>query len=95
MIFSYECSKCNKRFEGEFPIGKAPRVLECPICNGEGKRIYSGMNIVFKINGHTSLSSNYGEQLKKKNEAAAYRMQGREAPKLLGYKYSDGSVKEA
>jgi hypothetical protein len=57
--------------------------------------VYEGTSIAIKIGGHTSLSSSFGEQMKKKNMDAAHRMKGRIAPKLLGYKHRDGSIKEA
>lgn len=95
MLFGYECGKCNKRFDADYPIGKAPRTAPCPSCKGSGKRVYAGMSIAVKINGHTSLSTSFGEQMKKKNMDAAHRMKGRTAPKLLGHQYADGSIKEA
>jgi len=94
MVFGYECDKCKKRFDADFPIGKAPRVAACS-CGGKGKRVYAGMSIAVRINGHTSLSSSFGEQMKKRNADAAHRMKGRTAPKLLGHDYGGGKVVEA
>jgi predicted nucleic acid-binding Zn ribbon protein len=94
MLFGYECQKCSKRFDADFPIGTAPRSTRCPTCKGLGKRVYEGTSIAIKIGGHTSLSSNFGEQMKKKNTDAAHRMKGRTAPKLVGYDYGGGKVVE-
>ena len=94
MLFGYECEKCHRRFDVDFPIGKAPRITKCTTCSGSGKRVYEGMSIAVRVNGHTSLSSNFGEQMKKRNADAAHRMKGRVAPKLLGYDYG-GKVVEA
>lgn len=98
MTFSYECQKCRKHFDADFPVGKAPRGMKCPSCGGDGKRVYSGMSIMLKTNGAQGgihRSSSFGEQMKARNMQAASRMRGRTAPKLLGHQYADGSVKEA
>ena len=95
MLFGYECQKCHKRFDADFPIGKATRMAPCPFCKGTGKRVYEGTSIAVKINGHTSMSSTFGEQMKKRNTEAAHRMKGRKPPKLVGYDYGGGKVVEA
>ena len=32
-IYEYKCKKCEKIFEKEFSLGKAPKQIEC-ICDG-------------------------------------------------------------
>jgi predicted nucleic acid-binding Zn ribbon protein len=93
MLFGYECEKCSKRMDADFPVGKAPRTVRCTSCGSTSKRVYEGTSISLKIDGHYARTSTFGEQMKKRNEAAAGRMRGRTAPKLLGYQHADGSVK--
>lgn len=99
MIFSYECQKCKKRFDGEFPIGKAPRATACPYCKGVGKRLYEGMSIMLKVNGANggiNRTSGFGELMKSKNAAAADRMKGKKPPmRVKAYDYGNGKVVEA
>lgn len=95
MLFPYMCSKCGKRFDGDFPIGKAPRGVPCPSCKSSSKRIYEGMSLSVKVSGRAP-SSTFGEQMKNRNLQAAHRMKGRKPPvRLAGYKMADGSVREA
>ncbi len=94
MIFGFECEKCHKRFDADFPIGKAPRTTSCSTCGGVGKRVYEGMCVAVKINGHTSMTSNFGEQQKRKNLQASKRMAGRKAPvRLAAYDYGNGDIR--
>jgi DNA-directed RNA polymerase subunit RPC12/RpoP len=94
MLFPYVCSKCGKRFDGDFPIGKAPRGVPCPSCGSSGKRVYEGMSIAVKVSGRTSFST-FGEQMKAKNAAAGHRMKGRKPPvRLRGFEMPDGKVVE-
>jgi predicted nucleic acid-binding Zn ribbon protein len=99
MTFSYECQKCKKHFDTEFPEGKAPRGMKWPSCGGDGKRIYSGMSIMLKVNGvHGGINraSTFGEQMKSGNTQAGKRMRvNRTPPKLVGYNYGGGKVVEA
>ena len=99
MLFPYECQKCSRRFDGEFPVGTAPRETRCPVCKGLSKRVYEGMSIMLRTKGTgggISRGSSFGEQMKKKNEQAGRRMRvNRTAPKLLGYSHADGRVTEA
>lgn len=94
MQFGYECEKCKKRFDVDFPIGKATRTVPCSTCGGLGKRVYEGMCIAVKIDGHTSMSSGFGEQQKKRNLQAAKRMAGRKAPvRLVAHDYGNGDIR--
>jgi putative FmdB family regulatory protein len=99
MTFSYECQKCGKRFDSEFPVGKAPRGMKCPSCGGDGKRIYSGMSIMLKVSGaHGGINraTSFGESMKAKNAQAGKRMRmNRTPPKLVGYDYGGGKTVEA
>ena len=85
MIFAFECQKCHKRIEQEYSIGKAPRTVPCP-CGDPAKRIYEATGLVFMVGGKPMRKSTWGEDQKKKNERAAFRMQGKKPPvRLLGY----------
>lgn len=95
MLFGFECQKCNKRFDVDFPIGKAPRATPCPSCKGSGKRVYAGMSIAVKINGHTSLSTSFGEQMKKKNMQSSSKLHGKSPPvRLTAWDYGNGNIRE-
>lgn len=94
MLFSYECQKCGKRFDGDYPIGKAPRVTPCPACKSDSKRVYEGMSIAVKISGKP-MSSTFGEQMKARNLAAGHRMKGRKAPvRVKALDYGNGDIRE-
>jgi putative FmdB family regulatory protein len=99
MLFPYECQKCSKRFDSEFPIGRAPRGTRCPACKGMSRRVYSGTSIMLKANGANggiSRSSSFGEEMKTRNTEAGRRMRrNRTPPKLLGYSHTDGRITEA
>jgi putative FmdB family regulatory protein len=95
MFFPFQCQKCKKKFDVEKPIGQAPREASCPACKGTAKRIYEGMSIAVKIDGATHRTSNFGEQMKQRNAAAGYRMQGKKAPvRLTAYDHGNGDVRE-
>lgn len=95
MLFPYQCQKCKKRFDGEFPIGQAPRQTPCPSCKGDGKRIYEGMSIAVKIGGSFARSATFGEQMKARNVAAGHRMQGKKPPvRPIAHDYGNGDVRE-
>lgn len=96
MQFPYQCQKCNKRFDVEFPIGKATRETPCPFCKGKGKgkRIYEGMSVAVKIDGAFHRTSSFGEQMKARNAAAGQRMKGRKAPvRLTAWDHGNGDVR--
>ena len=96
MLFGYQCEKCNKRFDVSLPIGKAPRTTPCPHCGGQGRRVYEGVSISVKVDGHFARSSTVGEEMLKKNRQAAERQKGRKAPvRLTGYDFGGGKVVEA
>lgn len=94
MLFSYECQKCGKRFDGEYPIGKAPRVTPCPACKSDSKRVYAGVSISVKVSGRAA-SSTFGEQMKARNLAAGHRMKGRKPPvRTTAHDYGNGDIRE-
>ena len=94
MLFPFQCDKCGKRFDGDYPIGKAPRTVPCPSCGGSGKRVYAGVSIGVRVGG--SSPSGFGEQMKARNAAAGHRMKGRKPPvRVKAYDYGNGDVREA
>lgn len=94
MLFPFQCKKCQKRFDGDFPIGKAPREIPCPSCKGTGKRIYEGLSLGVCISGVTHPTT-FGEQMKARNAQAAHRMQGRVPPvKRVANDFGGGDVRE-
>ena len=95
MQFPFQCQKCQKRFDGDYPIGKAPRETRCPSCKGKSKRLYEGMSIAVKIDGDFRHSSSFGEQMRAKNLAAAERQKGRVAPvRLKAWDHGGGDIRE-
>jgi len=94
MFFPFQCQKCKKRFDGEFPIGKAPRTAICPDCHGNAQRVYEGLSIGVKIAG-AAPTRTFGEEMKARNEKAAYRMKGRTAPvRTVAHDFGGGDVRE-
>ena len=95
MQFPFQCKKCGKRFDGEYPIGKAPRVAPCLSCKGTANRIYEGLSLSVKIGGDFLRSSKFGEEMKAKNLKAASRQKGRKAPvRLAAYDHGNGDIRE-
>ena len=95
MLFSFQCQKCMKKFDGEFSIGKAPRTTACPTCKGNSKRIYEGMSIAVKIGGSFAKSSTFGEQMKSRNLKAANRMKGqRPGLRPVAHDFGNGDIRE-
>ena len=95
MQFPYQCDKCGRKVDGDYPIGQAPRTVPCSSCGGTCKKVYAGMSLSIRVDGRTR-GSTFGEQMKQRNVSAAHRMKGRKPPvRLLGYEHKDGSVVEA
>jgi predicted nucleic acid-binding Zn ribbon protein len=93
MQFPFQCKKCGKRFDGEYPIGKAPRVTPCPSCKGTANRIYEGLSLSVKIGGDFLRSSKFGEEMKAKNSKAASKMRGRVPPvRRVATDYGNGKI---
>ena len=95
MLFPFQCQGCGKRFDGEYPIGKAPRVIPCPSCKKDAKRIYEGTSIAVKIGGSFCRSSSFGEQMKARNVQAGHRMKG-QRPGLMpvAHDFGGGDIRE-
>ena len=94
MLFPYQCQKCEKRFDGDFPIGQAPRQTPCPSCGGEGKRVYEGLSIGVRVGGQTTCRT-FGEERKLHNMQTAYRMKGNRPPvRPVAYDYGNGDIRE-
>jgi putative FmdB family regulatory protein len=56
-IYEFECDcEANLRFEKEFKINE-PHTLECPVCSGEMRKVYSAPNVHFKGSGFYSTDS--------------------------------------
>jgi len=94
MLFPYQCTKCDNRFDGDYPIGQAPRTVPCPSCGGTAKRVYTGMSLFVRVAGKP-LSRNFGEQMKMRNLEAGKRMRDRKPPvRLKAYDYGNGDIRE-
>lgn len=46
-IYEYECKMCSSRFELRRPFGDGSGV-DCPQCQGETRRIFSAVPVLFK-----------------------------------------------
>jgi predicted nucleic acid-binding Zn ribbon protein len=94
MLFPFQCTKCDHRFDGDFPIGKAPRETPCPKCSCKSKRVYAGMSFGVRISNVTHPTT-FGEQMKARNAEAAHRMKGRQAPvRAVAHDFGNGDVRE-
>ena len=95
MFFPYQCQACEKKFDGDFPIGKAPREVPCPKCQGISRRTYEGTSIAVSIGGAINRKSTFGEHMKSKNLAAANRQKGRVPPvRLKAWDHGGGDIRE-
>ena len=75
-------------------MGKAPRAVPCPSCGGSAKRIYN--SFALSINGRVNPASGFGEEMKRRNEAAAKRQKGNRPPvRKVADDYGNGDVREA
>jgi len=93
MLFPYQCVKCGRQFDGDWPIGKAPRTVPCPSCGGVGKRVYAGLSLGVRVVGGTPRA--FGERMKSRNLEAGERMKGRKPPvRVAAYDYGKGDVRE-
>jgi putative FmdB family regulatory protein len=48
--YQYECISCGHQFEQLQSFSDEP-IKQCPDCNGEVKKIYSAVGVVFKGSG--------------------------------------------
>lgn len=93
MLFPFQCVGCGKRFDGDYPIGKAPRVVPCPSCGKSAKRVYAGVSIGVAVSGSRS-SGSFGEQMKARNLEAGKRMKGRKPPvRVVAYDHGGGDIR--
>jgi putative FmdB family regulatory protein len=49
-IYEYECEKCSLRFELKRHFGEDGGA-SCPFCQGEARRIFSPVHVIFKGSG--------------------------------------------
>lgn len=54
MIYEFECTKCNKKFELTRKLSENTNSSICPECNNEAKKIMSQFG--FKVIGFNSLN---------------------------------------
>jgi putative FmdB family regulatory protein len=62
-IYEYECGKCSTRFDFRRGFNDSTEP-SCPVCNGEARRLFSPVGIVFKGPGFyvtDSRSDRHGE----------------------------------
>lgn len=54
-IYEFECANCdaNVRFDKEFKINE-PHELECPVCQGDMRKVYQATPTIFKGSGFYS-----------------------------------------
>ena len=49
-VYEYKCTKCSHQFELKRSFGEDSSA-PCPICEGEGRRLFSPVPIIFKGSG--------------------------------------------
>ena len=49
-IYAYKCKSCEHRFEARQRFSDNP-LTECPVCNGNIRRVISPVGVVFKGSG--------------------------------------------
>lgn len=52
-LYEYRCASCGRVFEVSHEVGGRPG--PCPVCGGEGRRIFTSVGLIFKGSGfHTT-----------------------------------------
>ena len=59
--YGYEC-QLDGHYERDFPIGKQPVVISCPVCGNECPRSYSVPAVAFKGDGFYSTDNRKSEE---------------------------------
>ena len=66
--YEYACSKCGHEFEVVQSFSDAP-ITSCPQCQGEVKKVFSNVGVVFKGSGFYKTDSRKTETKSTKPEA--------------------------
>jgi len=77
-IYEYECEKCSLRFELKKHFGEDGRA-SCPLCQGEARRIFSPVPIIFKGSGFYMTDSRRNHPLEEEKDdkiEAGERLEG-------------------
>lgn len=94
MIYEYFCEKCNIVIEYDFDIGKAKNSIKCK-CGTKCSRYYGGFNFLLKGGGWPSKKRTFNKEMTEKNKNAGHRMRKEhDSPKLVGYDYGNGDIRE-
>jgi len=93
MLYEYECEACGVITEQSSPMGKAPKTVKCS-CGKKAVRVFS--TPIIGIEGRVNKVGGFGEEMKKRNQAAARRQQGNKAPvRTIAHDYGGGDIREA
>ncbi len=69
--YQYECISCDNQFE-VFQSFSDEAIKSCPECEGEVKKVYSAVGVVFKGSGfYKTDSSSAGKTGKSENKSSA------------------------
>lgn len=53
MLYTYHCNLCDDDFTGRHPMGQAPDMVNCPVCDWTAERVLQMPNIHYKGGGFT------------------------------------------
>ncbi|MBT3363954.1 MAG: zinc ribbon domain-containing protein [Chloroflexi bacterium] len=56
-VYEYECAECSKQFEVRRGFHDEDKAI-CPVCEGDGKRMFSPVTVIYKGSGF--YSTDYG-----------------------------------
>ncbi len=69
--YDYQCEECSERFDQRCSFDDLARV-RCPRCEGEARRLFSAVPIIFNGSGfYATDSRKNGSPAEKKGEAVA------------------------
>ena len=92
MLYEYECDECGTRTEKSSPMGKAKKTVKCS-CGGKAKRCFSAPAI--GMDGRVNKVGGFGEEMKRRNKAAAGRQKGQRAPvRTVAHDFGGGDIRE-
>ena len=53
MIYTYHCRNCNGTIDREAPMGEQPATIQCPICQGDARRVFTCAAVHYRGTGWT------------------------------------------
>lgn len=78
-IYAYACDACEHQFDVKKPMADAATPEQCPLCEGETRKLVTGCGVIFKGDGWTSKNGRVASQM-----AASRRKAGAKQAERVG-----------